>query len=304
MPRAQRSHGPERPFLHRADLLAQFEHARFPVTMRVEPRERGRKRRIVPTPREPRRVVDQPQRAQRFDEIQLARLEFAEILVAGEQVRQRARRAFAIARQQQPQILHGRRHPAIVEVDEMRAGIGPQHVARMTVAMRAQQANLARALERRLDAFERQRDRGLVRRSYVIRNEIVREQVVARLVAERADVEHGTRDIRLRRTDRMNAADEAAEPFERVAAVEIGCAPAAPLEDREAETVERVQRAAVERSRGHRRNLARGEFGDERMLFENRVVRPARRAIELRDDRRAVFDTDLVDAVFVAVEGK
>lgn len=246
--------------------------------------------------------MDQPQRAQRFDETQLARLEFAEILVAGQQVRERTRRAFAIARQQQPQILDRGRHPAVVEVDEVRAGIGPQHVARMTVAVRAQQADLARPLERGLDAFERERHGGLIRGPHIVRNEIVREQVVARLVAERTDIEHGTRGIRLRRADRMDPADEAAEPFERVAAVEVRRASAAPLEDREAETVERVQRAAVECARGHRRNLARGELGDERMLFEDRFVRPAGRTVELRDDRRAVFDAHLIYAVFVAVE--
>jgi hypothetical protein len=143
--------------------------------------------------------MDQAQRAQRLDQMQLARLEFAEILIAGEQVRERARRAFAIARQQQPEILYGRRHPAVVEVDEMRAGIGPQHVARMAVAVRAQHAHVARAVERGLDAFERERDRRLVRRPHIVGNEIVREQVVARLVAERADVERRTRDVRLRR---------------------------------------------------------------------------------------------------------
>ena len=74
------SNGPERPFLHRADLLAHFEDAVFPIALRVEPRERGRKRRVVPATREPRLIVNQPQCAQRFDQMQLARLEIAEIL--------------------------------------------------------------------------------------------------------------------------------------------------------------------------------------------------------------------------------
>jgi hypothetical protein len=82
----------------------------------------------------------------------------------------------------------------------------------------------------------------------------------------------------------MNAADEAAEPFERVAAVEVRRAAAATFEDREAKAAERVQRATVEDAGRHRRNLARGEFGDERVFFEDCVVRPARGPVELRDD--------------------
>ena len=76
----------ERPFLHRPDLLTQFEHARFPITLRVKPWEGGRKRGIVPAAGKPRRVVNESQRAQRFDQMQLARLEVAEVFVAGQQV--------------------------------------------------------------------------------------------------------------------------------------------------------------------------------------------------------------------------
>ena len=38
------------------------------------------------------------------------------------------------------------------------------------------------------------------------------------------------------------------------------------------------------------------------MLFEDRGVAEALRSIELRDDLGAVFETDLINAVFVAVE--
>ena len=62
----------QRRLVHRRDLLAQFEDAILPVARGVEPGKRRGKSRIVPAPREPRRVVDQPQRAQRFDEPELA----------------------------------------------------------------------------------------------------------------------------------------------------------------------------------------------------------------------------------------
>ena len=38
------------------------------------------------------------------------------------------------------------------------------------------------------------------------------------------------------------------------------------------------------------------------MLFENRLVGPALRAVELGDQRLAVFDTDLIHPVFITVE--
>src|SRR5207248_5029307 len=65
----------ERLFLHQRDLLAQLKDPVLPVALRVEPWEGDGKRRIVPAPRDPRRVVDEAQRAQRIQEMQLARSE-------------------------------------------------------------------------------------------------------------------------------------------------------------------------------------------------------------------------------------
>jgi hypothetical protein len=44
------------------------------------------------------------------------------------------------------------------------------------------------------------------------------------------------------------------------------------------------------------------ELGDEAVLFENGRIGPSRRAVELDDDRRRIFDADLIDAVLVAAE--
>jgi hypothetical protein len=63
-----------------------------------------------------------------------------------------------------------------------------------------------------------------------------------------------------------------------------------------------MQRAAIELARGHRRNLARGEIGNESMFFKDGGVAPALRTVELRDHGRAVFHAHLVHAVLVAVE--
>jgi len=52
----------------------------------------------------------------------------------------------------------------------------------------------------------------------------------------------------------------------------------------------------------HNGNLALDQFLHEGVLFEDGCIRPARRTIEFGHQRRAVFDTDLVHAVLVAVE--
>src|SRR5437588_7754951 len=76
----------ERSFVHQCDLLLQLEDAVLPIALGVEPGKRGRERGIVPAPREPGRVVDETQGSQGLQEMQLARIELVEILVAGEDV--------------------------------------------------------------------------------------------------------------------------------------------------------------------------------------------------------------------------
>src|SRR5256885_2005472 len=59
----------QRSLLHRRHLLPQFQYPILPISLRIEPRKRNRKRRIIPPPRDPRRIVDETQRAQRLDQI-------------------------------------------------------------------------------------------------------------------------------------------------------------------------------------------------------------------------------------------
>ena len=62
-----------------------------------------------------------------------------EVLVAGQEVGQLAGHGGAIAGQQHPEVLHRRAHAAVVEVDEVGAGIGPEQVAAVTVAVQPDQ---------------------------------------------------------------------------------------------------------------------------------------------------------------------
>ena len=99
------------------------------------------------------------------------------------------------------------------------------------------------------------------------RDEVVREQPIARRDAESFEVERGpVREGRLR-AHGVNAAEETAHPFERRAVLELRRAATASADRRQSES--RRTRAASRRRRERRddRNLARGELGDERVLF-------------------------------------
>src|SRR5882672_1263199 len=100
--------GLKRLLLHQRDLLFQFQDPVLPVALGVEPRKRGGEVGIVPAPREPGRVVDEAQRAQRLQQIQLARIEVVKVLVPGEHVAELARHRGAVAREQHPQVLDRR----------------------------------------------------------------------------------------------------------------------------------------------------------------------------------------------------
>ena len=100
----------------------------------------------------------------------------------------------------------------------------------------------------------------------------------------------------------VDAPDEAPEPFERVAILELRGAPAAARKDREPKTRKQVQRASFVNERCDHGNFARGELGGKCMLLEDRGLAPARGPVELGDDRCRILDADLVDAVLVARE--
>src|SRR5437763_12384896 len=115
----------ERRLVHRSDLLAELQNSILPISLRVEPRECKRKSRIAPAPRDPRAVMNEAQAAQRFNEPKLASIEVVEILVTFEQCGELHLHRPTLARQQHPQVLNRGAHSRIVEVDKMRAIVGP-----------------------------------------------------------------------------------------------------------------------------------------------------------------------------------
>ncbi len=208
------------------------------------------------------------------------------------------------ARSTHPQVLRRGPRAAVVEVHEVGARVGPQHVAAVAVAVQADPPHLPCALVAAARALQRERRRALPRLEEIGGDEAAREQPFTRLNAIAFDIECRTLPESLYRADCVDAADEAPDPFERYCVLELGCPAAATRKDGEAETLERVQRGAADGERRDYRNLAVRELPGKLVFLLDLRVAPARRAIELRHQRRLLLHPRLVDAVLVAVEGE
>ena len=79
--------------------------------------------------------------------MQFARIELAEVFIARQHVAHLPHTVFTFTREQHPQVLHGRSHAAIVEIDEVRTLVRPQHVACVAVAMQTQLLHIARTVK-------------------------------------------------------------------------------------------------------------------------------------------------------------
>lgn len=100
----------------------------------------------------------------------------------------------------------------------------------------------------------------------------------------------------------MNAGDKPAKLLLQFEVVEIGCATTVARINGQSMVSRVMQRQAVVLKRRDDRNFLRREIDGELVLLEDRGIAPAARAIELGDDGRTILDTDLVDAILVAVQ--
>ncbi len=257
--------------------------------------------------------MDQTQGSQRFDQVELASIQIAEVFIAVENVGELPGHIVAVARQQHPQVVNRGSPPAVVEIDEMGAGRGsvpeslrePQNVADVAVSVQAQRAHRAGPLEAAAHTRECELDHRSIRVDQVRRNEIVREKPVARLLAEAGNIEGGPLDKRRSRADGVNASDEATEPLSGRPILELGCTAAAIRIDSEAITPECEERpVAAELQWRDDGYFALGELVYEGVLLEDLRVGPTVRPVKLGHVRRLAFHRHLVDAVFVAVERK
>ena len=186
----------------------------------------------------------------------------------------------------------------------MRAGIGPQHVAAVHVAVQAQHRQFAGSIEAAADAVEGLIDHRQPGFAQFRRQEGRLQQLVPRLFAEVLDGQVGPVGEGLAGADGVDAAEKTSQPGKHFRVVEFRRPSAATLEEGDAEAFMLVQRFAVDLQGRHGGDFGLGQFGQEGVLFEDRRVAPPARPVELGDQRGGVFDADLVDPVFVAVEGQ
>jgi len=102
--------------------------------------------------------------------------------------------------------------------------------------------------------------------------------------------------------DRMDAPEEAADPFPIVARSELRPAPATPREDCVSESAMHMQRLAILREGRNHGNFLCRKLRGKCVFLANRGVAPAIGPIEFGDQGLAALDPDLVHPIFVAVE--
>jgi len=131
------------------------------------------------------------------------------------------------------------------------------------------------------------------------------EAEFARFLAETGDVQDGAVCEGFQGAHGMDAADEAAHPFQGVGAVEFRHAPAPTRIYGETEAGVIVQAGAVGQNQGgYHRDFPRREFQRESMFLQDCGIGPATGPIELRHHRRAFFPAHLVDPVLVTVQSQ
>lgn len=107
---------------------------------------------------------------------------------------------------------------------------------------------------------------------------------------------------RLGGADRVQTAEQLAQSIELVEVARLRCPAATAREQGKAKARVLEQAGAVVDHRRHYRYVALGEFEGEAVFFEDGFVGPALGTVELGDQRFAIFDADLVHAIFIAVE--
>ena len=232
-------------------------------------------------------------------------MEVHEFRVAGEDLVELRGHLRALAGQQHPQILHRRAHARVVEVDEVRAVVGPQDVTGVHIAMQANAREAAGAGEGGLHLGQHVAGQAEVGLAQIVGDHPGLAQVVHRGVAKAGHIQRRPVLEGPGRAEGMDAAEEAAHPQQLVRVFQIRPAAAAARVEGEAEALVPKQGLALRiGQRRHGGDFRLGQGQGEDMLLADRRIAPAAGAVELGDQRRAVFHPHLIDAILIAVQGQ
>ncbi len=269
----------------------------LPPARLAEVGEGERESRIVPAQGYPAGPVHLAHDAQGFNQGQFGDIEIAEFGIAFEQAVERSRR-----RGEHPQVLHGRAHACVIQIDEMRAGIGPQDIAAVAIAVQADvadgRARLQALLEQAGEAFA-----GVgIARAQAGRQQFRAKHGAGRGPHECLDIDAAAFVERRARSHAVDACKQAAHPGEILGRFQFRRTPALARIQAEAEACMLEQGLPVDQQRCHHRQFRLRKFECEIMFFINGRIAPATGAIELGDQRCRRLDADLIDAVFVAAQ--
>lgn len=130
------------------------------------------------------------------------------------------------------------------------------------------------------------------------------KKVVARVFTQALDVDSASMLEALASADHVYAPQETSDPFAILLGAELRPPAASPLEHGETKARQLKQRASIAHERRNDRHLLCGELVCKLVFFLNRSVAPAARTIELGNQRRARFDSYLVDTILVTIQRK
>lgn len=274
-----------------------------PVTRRIEPREMMRKGGIVPAPRQPGAVMQDAQGAHGFDKPQLTETEIPEFRVTFQNFRELGRLAVAFTGQHHPEILHGRGHPGIIQINQVRGVMPPQDVAGMTVAVGADAAR-GDFGHHGIDPLQQVAGQGVVIRLVFARHEGFADQGDA-VMTEALAIENRTVAEGPGRTDAVQATEQAAHDQQVVEVVKLRSVSALARVQGELEITVREQAVSIfVLQRGNHRQFVFDQLKTELVFLQNLRAAPPVGTVELDHQRIAILDADLVDPVFIAVERK
>ena len=224
-----------------------------------------------------------------------------EFAVAVHQFRELAQALLAIPGQHHPDVLRRWTHAAVIEVDDVEHLIATHHVARVAIAVHAD-VGVWRGGVHVFDALEQVAGDGLISRQQAARDAVVFQQIRQRIVAEILHAQSFAVLEGLGCTHGMDTAEQLAQAIQLIQVARLRRPPATARKQGETEAGMFVQGFAVVHHRRHHGNIHRCQFEGKAVFFEDGFVGPAVWSIELGDQRLAVFDADLIDAVLITVQ--
>ena len=289
-------------FLHQGNLFAQREYVVLPVALAIEPRKCGMESRVLPAARNPGRVMHDTKTPQCLDEIQLYRVEAAKLRVARQQGIELRLLLFTIAGEEHPQVLHGRPCSSVIQINNVQAVLVDQYIARVEIGMDTQLTAATGPAVARAHPVQNQVRNALVCRFQLVGNKFVFEQEVHRILSVTADFNCRAVLELGGLTDEVDPGDQAAQLLEQRVIVEFGCSATVTWVHGETERARVMQRPAVNDQGRNDRDFSIAQLEIEFVLFENRVIRPARWTIKLGNNWWFILYTYLVNPIFVTIE--